>query len=114
MHLLSLLFTSILVASAGFAQESEADAPESEAEVPEVEVPEAAPTRSYRLDPTKSWLYVLVYYGLWASADVLILSGVDAGWLLRVVPNQLYYALWTAFVYARFYSVAAEPPNAAR
>jgi hypothetical protein len=43
--------------------------------------------------------YVAVYYALWASADVLILSGLDTGWLLRVVPNQLYYAFWVPFVY---------------
>ena len=49
--------------------------------------------------------YVAVYYGLWASADVLIqLAGADAGWLLRVVPNQLYYAFWVPFVVARFFA----------
>ena len=36
--------------------------------------------------------YVAAYYSLWASADVLILFEVDAGWLVRCVPNQLYYA----------------------
>ena len=36
--------------------------------------------------------YVLIYYGLWASADVIILAtGSDLGFLLRVVPNLLYY-----------------------
>jgi hypothetical protein len=44
--------------------------------------------------------YVAVYYTLWAAADVAILLGHDAGWLLRVVPNQLYYAFWVPFVYA--------------
>ena len=44
--------------------------------------------------------YVVLYYALWATADVLILAGVDVGWLLRVVPNQLYYAFWVPFVYA--------------
>lgn len=44
--------------------------------------------------------YVAVYYALWALADVLILVfGLDAGWLLRVVPNQLYYAFWLPFVW---------------
>ncbi len=44
--------------------------------------------------------YVAVYYALWATADVLILyAGLDAGWGLRAVPNQLYYAFWVPFVY---------------
>lgn len=47
--------------------------------------------------------YVALYYGLWAAADVLIqFAGLDVGWLLRIVPNQLYYALWVPFVVARF------------
>ena len=46
------------------------------------------------------WLYVLAYYGLWIAADVLILSGVDPGWALRVVPNQLYYAFFVPFAWA--------------
>jgi hypothetical protein len=49
--------------------------------------------------------YVAAYYALWATADALILfGGIDAGWLLRVVPNQLYYAFylpWVAFVFFR-------------
>ena len=43
------------------------------------------------------------YYGLWAAADVLILCGVDAGWLVRLVPNQLYYGLFVPFVWWRFF-----------
>lgn len=44
--------------------------------------------------------YAAVYYALWASADVLILAfGLDAGWALRVIPNQLYYAFFLPFVY---------------
>jgi hypothetical protein len=36
--------------------------------------------------------FVIVYYSLWASADVLILViGTDLGFALRVVPNLLYY-----------------------
>ncbi|MDJ0852320.1 MAG: hypothetical protein QNK04_28455 [Myxococcota bacterium] len=46
--------------------------------------------------------YVAAYYALWASADVLILAGLDAGWALRVVPNQLYYAFWVPFVFFTF------------
>jgi hypothetical protein len=45
--------------------------------------------------------YVAVYYALWATADLLILyGGIDAGWLLRALPNQLYYAFWVPFAYA--------------
>ncbi len=52
--------------------------------------------------------YVAVYYGLWASADLLIqFAGVDLGWLLRVVPNQLYYSAWVPFVFWRFFLAAA-------
>lgn len=36
-------------------------------------------------------VYVMAYYGLWALSDVLILVHVDAGYLLRVLPNLLYY-----------------------
>lgn len=36
--------------------------------------------------------FVLVYYGLWATADaILLLTGSDLGFALRVVPNVLYY-----------------------
>jgi len=47
--------------------------------------------------------YVAVYYSLWAGADVLILAGLDLGWALRVVPNQLYYAFWVPFVFFAFF-----------
>lgn len=48
--------------------------------------------------------YVAAYYALWALADVAILAGVEAGWGLRVVPNQLYYALFVPFAFARFFA----------
>ena len=36
--------------------------------------------------------FVLLYYGLWATADAVILAtGLDVGYGLRVVPNLLYY-----------------------
>lgn len=44
-------------------------------------------------------VYAAVYYLLWASADALILAGFDAGWALRLLPNQLYYAWTVPFVY---------------
>jgi len=48
--------------------------------------------------------YAGVYYALWAACDVLILAGVDAGWLLRCVPNQLYYGMTVPFVWWRFFA----------
>jgi hypothetical protein len=48
--------------------------------------------------------FVMLYYGLWAGADALILFGdFDWGWAVRVIPNQLYYAVWVPFVYALFF-----------
>lgn len=36
--------------------------------------------------------FVVLYYSLWASADLLILTtGLDLGYGLRVLPNLLYY-----------------------
>lgn len=63
--------------------------------------------------------YVAAYYGLWALADLLIQgAGLDAGWLLRIVPNQLYYELWVPFVYFTFfsrrYAVTSASTHAAR
>lgn len=54
--------------------------------------------------PLRAWLlrvttFVLVQYGLWATADVIILSGVDAGHLLRLAPNTLYYGAFVPFVF---------------
>ena len=46
--------------------------------------------------------YVAGYYALWAAADVLILCEVDAGWLVRTVPNQLYYAFTVPVVEVAF------------
>jgi hypothetical protein len=51
--------------------------------------------------------YVAAYYVLWATCDVLILIGLDEGWALRMVPNQLYYALWVPFVYVRYFAARA-------
>ncbi|MGH7818987.1 MAG: hypothetical protein ACREQ9_04365 [Candidatus Binatia bacterium] len=53
--------------------------------------------------------YVAVYYFLWATADALILAGLDLGWALRAVPNQLYYALWVPFAYALFFRIRVIP-----
>jgi hypothetical protein len=51
------------------------------------------------------WTYVAVYYALWAAADLLVLAGLDLGWALRALPNQLYYGLWVPFVWVRFFVV---------
>jgi hypothetical protein len=56
--------------------------------------------------------FLAAYYGLWAAADVLILAGVDAGWPVRLVPNQLYYGFFVPFVWWRFFSAHAAPVRA--
>ena len=53
--------------------------------------------------------YVFAYYALWAVSDLLILAGVDAGWALRVLPNQLYYAFFVPFVWWRLGRAQAAP-----
>jgi hypothetical protein len=36
--------------------------------------------------------FVVLYYGLWATADaIILLTGSDLGYLVRVAPNLLYY-----------------------
>ena len=58
---------------------------------------EAAP-QALRV-PRAVLAFAIAYYLLWATADVLILAGHDAGWALRMLPNQLYYAFTVPFVY---------------
>jgi hypothetical protein len=44
--------------------------------------------------------YVILYYGLWAGSDAIWLAtSMDPIWLLRALPNQLYYALFVPFVW---------------
>ena len=50
---------------------------------------------------------VVLYYVLWALADIVVLGGADWGWGLRIVPNQLYYGFFVPFAYARFFSAEA-------
>lgn len=45
--------------------------------------------------------FVAVQYGLWALADVVILWVHPAGFLLRLVPNVLYYGLFVGYVSLR-------------
>lgn len=55
------------------------------------------------------------YYALWLGADLLIVAGgLDLGWAVRIVPNQLYYAVWVPFAYARFFCSPLSSGNAAR
>ncbi len=50
-----------------------------------------------------------VYYALWWLADVVIVfADLDLGWAIRMVPNQLYYAVWVPFVYWRFFGLRPE------
>jgi hypothetical protein len=44
--------------------------------------------------------YVTLYYALWAACDAFwMATSRDIVWLLRAVPNQLYYALFVPFVW---------------
>lgn len=43
--------------------------------------------------------FQIVQYGLWALADVLLLADLGVGWLLRLVPNTLYYAVFVPFAW---------------
>ena len=67
--------------------------------LPALASPEPAGHRAYL---RRALAYAASYYALWAAADVLILAGVEAGWGLRIVPNQLYYAFWVPFAFFSF------------
>ena len=67
--------------------------------LPALAAPEPAGHRAYL---RRALAYVAAYYALWAAADVLILLSVELGWLLRIVPNQLYYAFWVPFAFFAF------------
>jgi len=77
----------------------------------------ALPTIDFRRYEVRLYLravlrYVQLYYALWAVSDLLIvLRGVDWGWGLRAIPNQLYYGLWIPFVYLSFFSRRYAPIN---
>ena len=46
-----------------------------------------------------------MYYAGWLFADLLIqIGGFDFGWLIRVIPNQLYYAFWVPVVFFAFFA----------
>jgi hypothetical protein len=48
---------------------------------------------------SRLFLFVLAQYALWALADVLIITGLDAGFGLRLLPNIMYYALFLGFAW---------------
>lgn len=45
--------------------------------------------------------FFAVQYALWVVCDVLILSGAEVGYGLRLVPNALYYGLFLIFAALR-------------
>ena len=45
--------------------------------------------------------FELAQYGLWASVDVLLRAGINEGYVARIVPNVMYYALFLPFVWWR-------------
>jgi hypothetical protein len=54
--------------------------------------------------PSKRWAarlttFEIVQYVLWVLADVIILSGHDVGYLLRLVPNTMYYAVFVPYAW---------------
>lgn len=55
-------------------------------------------------DEIKQWvhrvslLFATLYFG-WALSDLVILLGVEAGHLLRIVPNVLYYGAFLPWVF---------------
>ncbi len=53
--------------------------------------------------PQRRWIerlcgFECVQYGLWVSADILILFGHDLGFALRFIPNLMYYVAFVPFV----------------
>ena len=57
--------------------------------------------------------YAVAYYALWAAADLSILAGRDAGWALRMLPNQLYYALFVPFAFSTWFALRRSTPRSA-
>lgn len=56
---------------------------------------------SYFLRPLL--LLFLLHYFLWAASDLLILNKLLIGWLLRLVPNFLYYNVTIPLVYLLYF-----------
>jgi hypothetical protein len=71
-----------------------------------VRLPRAARSPSPPSPEVMRWLrsvmgFVAVQYALWALADVVILWVHPAGFLLRLVPNVLYYGVFVGYVFLR-------------
>lgn len=66
--------------------------------------------------PVRQWIlsiatFQIVQYATWAACDVVILLGLEAGLVLRLAPNALYYAAFLPFVVLRAPPAAwADPP----
>lgn len=58
----------------------------------------AAPPEVRRWVHQVSMLFATLYFG-WALSDLVILLGVEAGHVLRIVPNVLYYGAFLPFVF---------------
>ena len=43
-------------------------------------------------------LFEVTHYALWALSDLIILSGLDMGFALRLVPDAIYYTAFVPFV----------------
>ena len=55
--------------------------------------------------------YVILYYALWAGCDALwMTTSLDAAWLLRAIPNQLYYAFFVPFAWLAWTRRPLRPP----
>lgn len=52
-------------------------------------------------------LFAALYFG-WGACDLLILTGVELGHALRIIPNVLYYAAFLPFVFWRAPPAAKE------
>ncbi len=74
------------------------------------------PSRTKDSDPERRALalrvteFEIVQYGLWACADILILSGLEGpGYALRIAPNVLYYVGFLFFVWSSARSMRSLP-----
>jgi hypothetical protein len=57
----------------------------------------------------------MAYYALWATADILILSGAgDLPWAIRTIANALYYGGLLPWIYFSFHFKAQVQAPAAR
>lgn len=50
---------------------------------------------------TELTTFEIAQYGLWVAADLVLLSGSSFGYVVRLVPNLLYYGAFLPFVWWR-------------